>query len=50
MITVIDRYGGWQAAVMGVLAGLYDAGANKFPDDVLQQVGGRGVGGGGVGG
>lgn len=36
---MIDQYGGWQAAVLGILAGLYDAATSSFPSDTMQKVG-----------
>jgi hypothetical protein len=38
-VIVIDRYGGWQAAVLRLLAGMINPADNSFPADAMAQVG-----------
>lgn len=37
-VYVVDRFGGWQAKVLGLLARLFDDAARAFPADALPQV------------
>ncbi|KAL4433681.1 hypothetical protein ABPG75_000122 [Micractinium tetrahymenae] len=37
-VYVADRFGGWHAKVLACLAGMYDAAANSFQADAMQQV------------
>ena len=38
-VLVIDRFGGWQAVVLNLLAGLINPADNSFPGDAMAQVG-----------